>query len=78
MNATNDRDLTMDECDALGLDVMRFQWERGRNIRLSDLAVSHPFRCLGCEWNGYTHRHNDAEDGPREQCCKHSCKKAAR
>jgi hypothetical protein len=30
--------------------------------------------CKGCEWNGYSHRHNDAEDGPRSECCKHTCK----
>lgn len=29
--------------------------------------------CLGCEWAGYSHTHNDAEDGPREDCCAHTC-----
>ena len=32
-------------------------------------------KCVGCEWKGYKHRHIDAEDGPREKCCKHSCGK---
>ncbi len=29
--------------------------------------------CLGCE-QGPAHRHNNAEDPPRERCCTHTCK----
>lgn len=29
--------------------------------------------CKGCGWTGYSHRHNDAEDGPRADCCDHTC-----
>lgn len=29
--------------------------------------------CPGCGWAGYVHRHDDAEDGPRDGCCVHTC-----
>ncbi len=39
--------------------------------------------CAGCDWDAYArdnpgseHRHNDAEDGPREGCCAHTCERA--
>lgn len=28
--------------------------------------------CAGCGWAGYAHTHT-AEDGPRAECCAHTC-----
>jgi hypothetical protein len=28
--------------------------------------------CPGCGWEGYTHHHT-TEDGPRSECCAHTC-----
>lgn len=60
---------------ALG-DVDRHRATAGHLENAASATLAHP--CRGCEWEDYgVHRHDDAEDGPRQGCCAHSCGRAA-